>query len=440
MIARTVTEHPERLALANELHARPFQPMEAPGRILHMAFLLEGEADGDPVLDHLLDFIDRFGGAHPAPGAKHYSGDLGRFVLKWERHTEFVSYSLYEAGAADQLFAGTLKEHLPSEWLAAAPGRLIAAIQAELLTAADQRSAQQLLTGKITRCFAQESIAVSTVMDNHAMIAGDFRIHEGGFTRFAVVIFGDVGPRRIGRITQRMIEIEVYRTLAMLALPVARKMGAELTEIEGQLAGLTATFADEEAGVPDSDLLSSLTALSADIEALSAGAAYRFGAGAAYEAIVHQRIEMLNEARFAGRQTFREFMLRRFDPAMRTVHSVERRLNGLSARASRIADLLRTRVDVAVETQNQQLLASMDRRAALQLRLQETVEGLSVVAISYYGVSLASYLLAPLEGVTGLDKTALTAIVTLPVIVGVWLMVRRTRRRLTQVPEDRGKP
>ncbi|TFG88469.1 MAG: DUF3422 family protein, partial [Hyphomicrobiales bacterium] len=165
-------------------------------------------------------------------------------------------------------------------------------------------------------------------------------------------------------------------------------------------------------------------------EALAAAAAFRFGAGRAYEAIVTQRIEMMREARLTGRQSFAECMIRRFDPAMRTCHATERRLAELATRASRIAELLRTRVNVAVEAQNQQLLESMDRRAALQLRLQQTVEGLSVVAISYYAVSLAGYLLAPLAKATGIDKSVPTALAVIPVVGLVWWLIWRMRKRI----------
>ncbi|MCB1312105.1 MAG: DUF3422 family protein, partial [Sedimentitalea sp.] len=141
-------------------------------------------------------------------------------------------------------------------------------------------------------------------------------------------------------------------------------------------------------------------------------------------------VQALRETRFAGRPTFAEFMVRRYEPAMRTVQSTERRLQALADRAMRAGDLLRTRVDVERSAQNQALLASMDRRADLQLRLQHTVEGLSVVAISYYAVSLAGYLLAPLAEVAELGKATLTAIITLPVVALVWALVRRIRNRL----------
>ncbi len=433
MIDRVLEDHPQRISLTNELHARPFQPVAAPGRLLHLAITpVDGAAERSAAADraHLTALLDRFGASYPAPEADHHTVDLGRFRLKWERHTEFVSYTLYEDGPGDDVFEAKLLEQLPESWLAMAPGSLIAAVEVEVFWADDADAADGLLQSRLVREFTAESLAVARVLDGEALAMGDFRIHEGGFTRFGIIHFGGMGTRRIGRISQRLIEIEVYRALAMLALPVARHTARRLNEIERELAGLIGKVASEERDIEENVILAALTAISAEIEALAASSAFRFGASGAYEAIVHERIRSLSEDRVGGRQLFREFMMRRFDPAMRTVHSVERRLSELSSRASRVAELLRTRVNVAVEAQNQRLLASMDRRAAMQLRLQETVEGLSAVAISYYAVSLLGPMLAPFTDPIGIDKTMVTAAITLPVVLIVYGLIRRMRRRL----------
>ena len=260
---------------------------------------------------------------------------------------------------------------------------------------------------------------------------GDFRIDPRGFTRFAVIVTGKTGPRRLGRAVQRLLEMESYCAMALLGLPIAREAGAELNRIQSELTELTA-----EATGPDrpSDeaLLASLSRLSAETEALAAGAAFRLNAANAYASIVEDRVRLLREQPLLGRQHFQEFMTRRFDPAMRTIRATKDRLDAISSRASRLAQLLRTRVTVQLEAQNQQVLDQMNRRAEMQLRLQQTVEGLSVVAISYYAVSLAAYLLAPVATPLGLDKPTLIAMVTLPVIGGVWYFVRRVRHRVTR--------
>jgi uncharacterized membrane-anchored protein len=124
-------------------------------------------------------------------------------------------------------------------------------------------------------------------------------------------------------------------------------------------------------------------------------------------------------------------MMRRFDPAMRTVQALDARLQDLIARAIRTGDLLRTTVDVERQGQNQELLTSMNRRANLQLQMQKTVEGLSIVAISYYATGLVLYVLAPFSMMFEVPKGILTACVA-PIVVGlVYLALRRIRRQIT---------
>lgn len=435
MLERVLNHHPRRFEMTNELHARPFMTVPVPGRLVSIAFKQTSNAqERDPERDraHMVSFVDRYGGQYPAPGANHYLGDFGRFTMKWERHTEFVTYMLVADDNGDEeLFDGLLAEHFPAEWLADAPGSVVAAVEIEVIRTDSLAEAETMIaTGRLRNEFSHESLAVARTLDDQALAVGDFRIHEGGFSRFALIVHGETGERRIGRAVQRLVEIENYRMLAMLALPIARRTGARLNEIDRELSRLIATVADKAQSVPEQEILDELTALSAEIEALSASTAFRFGAARAYEAIVHERISMMREERLKGRQLFSEFMLRRFDPAMRTCRATEQRLNDLATRASRIADLLRTRVDVALEAQNQKLLRSMDERAALQLRLQETVEGLSVVAISYYAVSLAAYVLKPVAAEYGYPEALAVGAVTPVVVLIVWLFVRSIRRRV----------
>jgi uncharacterized membrane-anchored protein len=236
----------------------------------------------------------------------------------------------------------------------------------------------------------------------------------------------EAGARRIGRILQRITEVETYKSASMLGLARVREMGGDLGRIEARLTTMVSAMNDADA---DADgTLTELLGVSAELENLEAQSSFRFGATGAYEAIVNQRIEVMREERFQGRQTFAEFMMRRFDPAMRTVKATRLRLEQTTARAARAAELLRTRVDVERQKQNQRVLESMDKRADLQLRLQHTVEGLSVVAISYYAVNLAVYLLGPVASAADVSKVLLTAVVTPLVILGVWVMIRRIRR------------
>jgi uncharacterized membrane-anchored protein len=284
------------------------------------------------------------------------------------------------------------------------------------------------IIAKAYEWFVPESVAISRVLDDELVVASDFRIDPAGHLRMAVFARNGTGERRIGRVVQRLCEIETYKSMAMLGLAAARKLSPIMGTIDGQVSHLIADLNSDDVQ-PDQTLKQLLT-ISAELENIVAQTAYRFGATGAYETIVNQRISILREDRFLGRQTFGEFMMRRFDPAMRTVESTQARLRGLSDRALRAGDLLRTRVDVERSAQNQSLLTSMDQRADHQLRLQQTVEGLSVVAISYYAVSLALYVLGPLEKTYGISKVYIAAGVTPIVLLLVWLMIRRIHRRM----------
>jgi len=427
MARLALDDYPERYALVNELHARPFPELTAPCSAVHIALMPEGDAaDRERDRAHLVALLDRYGAPHPAPDASHYSGTLGRGFLKWEMHTEFVTYTLFTDGVDPRPFSGVAFELFPAEWLAEAPGKVLTSCLVRIDTA-DPEAFEAVAEG-LGEWFVPESLTVSKVVDGEAMVAADFRIDERGHARIFVLARPDIGRRRLGRIVQRLLEIDTYKCMAMLALPLARSVSGAVARIDRELTGVVAGMAAETGH--EAETLDRLLKISAEIEHLASTSAFRFGAAGAYEAIVNQRIQVLREERIGGRQLFAEFMTRRFDPAMRTCRSAKERLAELSGRAARAANLLRTRVDVANQAQNVEVLRAMDRRAALQLRLQETVEGLSVVAISYYAVSLAEHVVEPLAHEMGVATGTLLALLTVPVVVIVWLLVRRIRKRI----------
>jgi uncharacterized membrane-anchored protein len=104
--------------------------------------------------------------------------------------------------------------------------------------------------------------------------------------------------------------------------------------------------------------------------------------------------------------------------------------------AERIANtnaLLRTRVGIRQEQQNSKILESMNTRAAQQLRLQQAVEGLSVVAVSYYLAGLISYggKAAKASGLS-VNPDLLTGIAVPVVALIVWLGIRRMKKKVTR--------
>ncbi|MEM7751849.1 MAG: DUF3422 domain-containing protein [Pseudomonadota bacterium] len=420
-----IKDHTLRYQLANELHARPFPKLQAPCRAAFLAIKQPSDAaarDRDLDRAHLIALLDRFGVAHPQPGATHYFGEVGRHMLKWESHTEFVTYTIFGDGVAETPFDASTFSMFPEDWLKDAPGERITSALIRVEICEDDKDVHD----KLEKWFVPESLAISAVLDNTAIMAGDFRIDNAGHMRFALFARPGMGAQRIGRVVQRICEIETYKSMSMLGLARARGLNSTIGSINGKLTQLMTQMRGDE--VRSEETLNGLLEVSAELESTLAHSAFRFGATGAYNALVNQRIEVLREDRFDGRQTFAEFMMRRFDPAMRTVTAVEGQLRTMAERAERAANLLRTRVDVERSAQNQELLASMDRRADMQLRLQKTVEGFSVAAISYYAVNLLSYLTLPFFEGMGIGKTGTLAILTPLVLALVWLAVQRIRR------------
>ncbi len=433
--SRTLRDHPLRQTLTNEVHARPPESLNAPVRATMLA-MLSGEGAAEAERLHLEALCDWAGVVHPPQGATHHSASFGSFHLKWERHTEFSTWTVFRpsAMAAGAMAAGVLADPfvdpalaaLPRDWLAGLPGDLLVGIHVAVLDADMPEPSANMMAAM----FGSESYVGSRIAGRSATAWTDFRIHGDGFSRMLVADHS-MTPRQTGRVVQRLLEIETYRVLALLALPMARGVLPRLGPIEAGLSEVTNRIAGLRGLEDERDLLDRLTMLAAQTEQIAAETAFRFGAARAYYELVERRIEELREIRIEGLQTVQEFMDRRLTPAIRTCEAVEQRIESLSQRVARASTLLRTRVEIAVEGQNAELLQSMDRRAQLQLRLQETVEGLSVVAISYYLVGIVGYAAKGLKGFgLKVDPDMLVGLMIPIVIAFVWSGVRRIRKVL----------
>jgi uncharacterized membrane-anchored protein len=424
--------HPLRAALAAEVHARPPLPIAAPARVLHLGLMLRpGEAAAEHA--HLAALCRSCKADAPPADAKHVVVDLagaglaGSGHLIWERRTEFTTCTLYlprQTGAALDS-AGDLPLPLPDGWLQALPGQLMVTADIALLGAEEAAPSD----AQLAQLFDGPMLVASQVADGHATVWTDFFLGADDSVRFLVQDHGLTDAQR-GRLVMRLLDIETYRMMALLALPLAQQVAPRITALEQGLAKLSARMVDM-AHESEQTLLLELSGLAAEVETLAVDTPYRFGAARAYHALVERRIAELRETRMPGLPTIGEFMERRLSPAMRTCITMAERIEGLSRRATRMANLLRTRVDVALERQNVELLEAMNQRSRLQLRLQETVEGLSVAAITYYVVGLVGYAAQALHA-AGLPVNKEIAIgVAIPVVaLAVWWGLRRFRRSL----------
>lgn len=364
--------HPQRARLHNELHARPSIYFEEPAHLHHYAFL-----DGDGIAADILGRVAEVVGRTPDIEAAQEILDLGDQTLKWERHTEFFTLTLLVPKPAQG-------ESWPS------PPPLLAEIAAEhsrtLINASLILVEAETAWGGDAEAYGFRDPAGSSVGDGDATVWSDFRLTAAGVNRLLLVNRG-LNAFRLGRMTRRLLEIETYRMMASLALPVAKEMSLELRDHELELGELSErNTEDEEAS--SRPLLAAISALSARLERSGARSRQRFSATEAYARIVFNRIEELREERLGDRPRLGTFILRRFRPTVHYCAAINQRQESLAESVARLNDLLRTRAQVEIEEQNSEILQSLNERTSSQLKIQKAVEGLSIIVISYYLFSL----------------------------------------------------
>ncbi len=411
-----------RAQALGEIHARPYALVPSPRVIFQLAFLTEG---GSAVDHAVMAELSRSRGISP-PGrdSSHHVLSWGQGTLRWERHTEFSTY-FWDAPVPEK-FGAEVPVH-PFGDSFSPPGTLISGIRLEIRPDSPE-------TREAISTFDPTSLCYSEIKNGQGVILTDFRQNGDGLTQILVIDRGMTEAGR-GALVQRLLDIETYRTLAMMGLPLAQSLSPEIRRIEDGLTGITNSMKQHARDKAD-ELLSEITRLAAELEANAALSLYRFGASRAYYGIVQERIRTLAETAVPGYETLGFFLERRLAPAMRTCQSVEERQANLSRKLARATALLRSWIDVELEQLNSTLLNSMDRRAKLQLRLQQTVEGLSVAAISYYVVGLFGYVAKAAHGLgLPVKPETLTGIAVPFVILGMWLLVRAIRHRHAE--EDR---
>jgi len=430
-------EDPLRRTLHNEVHARPQAKISLPALVVYVAVFNE-DVTREQECQHL----------RLLPGQQDLDLDqlqgnflrlrLDGYTLKWERHSEFTRYSLVYNVPSLTLEGSSDVEllqfaTLPPAWLATIPGHTIAAIKMVMLHGDISDAANTLAHAQ--KWFGEHPLVASLMGTNgHSIVVTDFMLRPDGFEHMLVVAPPTLSQLRAGRVSQRLLELETYRLMALRGLPLVKELGPMLQQSERELADITTRL--EKKSVADQELLDTLVALSARVERNTATHMYRFSATRAYQALVDQRIAELRQKPFAGLQTIGEFMQRRLSPAIATVAATAQRLTSLSERVARASGLLRTRVDIAAEMQNQLLLAKLTRGQELQLHLQSTVEGLSIAAISYYVISLLMYGAKALKAASlPVNPELLTGVLIPLVLWGVWSATRRIHKRVAQLAQ-----
>lgn len=400
--------HPQRTALHNELHARPSLYFDGPAHVFHLA-LLGGDAACAALLQRCCpDAID----AEAAQGITRLDGH----PFKWERHTEFFTLTLVVPCSADD-----------SEWQALPP------VLAEAIApqAAQVINAVQVLVrdepGLDLRHYGFKDPCGSCVGGGDAVVWSDFRLTADGTNRF-LFINRRLNAYRQGRMIRRLLEIETYRMMASLTLTTAKALSQELDGFDKTLMQLSERSAGGD-GHDSKALLEAIAHLSRQVVSRTVKTRHRFGATQAYAQLVFERLGELRESHVGDCQRLGVFIERRFKPTVRYCAATEQRLEQLAKNVANLGDLLQARVQVEMEEQNAGILRSLNARADAQVKIQRAVEGLSIIAITYYLLNLFKLLYGGLN-VLGMGLTARDALMGMapPVLLVLLVILMRIRQ------------
>lgn len=430
-------DHPLRRRLHDEINARPYEPVYSPERVTYLAYLVD-EQERARETAHVDALCGHFGYTLSGDDGRYFHLNFNGLRVRIERHEEYTRYMFTLSGVENDPFATPAVCGLPTDWLENIPGKLLVAINAAVLAAA---SDFKTASPEAAAVHLPASRLIGSGLANGAVTAyTDFQIHPDGFSRW--LLFDHCNdPAQVGRTLQRLLEVETYRLLASLALPVVRELRPELRIRDRELAELTAAVASssdkqvDELDKTDEALLEDLTKLAADVERLMSAHQYRFDATQAYFALVSNRLSQLREVKIGELSTISGFLNRRMEPARNACDSSLRWLQTLATRVTNASQLLRTRADVRREQQDSAMLAAMNRRSHLQLLLQQTVEGLSLAGITYAGASLLGIIGGALfkRGLFPFDGPTMEAIAVPVVAVIVYVGTQHIRRTVREL-------
>ncbi len=418
-----IAEYAERRLLHMELNADIYELVNIPLQLSHLVLLSDRQWINRE-RDLIVELCEQFNVSISNDSFDQISIDLGDLRMRWERHTEYSTYTFYYAGLFDIPFTTPAISSIPQDWLTRLPGEILVATHIAL----DDRRRPSRSLSELAALFSSNMVIGSKVSAGSASVWSDNQIHPDGFTR--ILIHDDnLRSRQVGRLVQRLLEIETYRMLAILPLTMTRNLIPHLEQYGDQLANLIASNNALINMEDEQELLVELTNLASEIEKISAQSSHRFSASQTYHAIMQQRITELREERIEGLQMLYEYRKQRVTSAMGTFDLVRSKLEILSLRVERATSMLRTRVDISMESQIRDLLKSMDNRAHLQLRLQQTVEGLSVVVLSYYLLGITGYGLKALKATGIAVNVELATGLAIPVIISlVFFVIHKFRK------------
>lgn len=362
---------------------------------------------------------EKFGhGAKVAP-----NGD--RLLVTWEAHTEYYSYQVWHIpdDKLKPLEFGPLT--FPNYAMPLSPlGIEVNALDILVLphTSLSVEEVKNTMPGPQvygSRIFGQD-ISVMTTFTHDEYHRERYLIMCPSF---------DVLLTQLARTIDTLVAIENYTHLILLPLQAFAQSVDQVHQYEQRHLYQRGVITTEIGGSTPDKLQHWLTVLTQDfmkVSRLAESMRFKLSASVPYERIIRSNLALLQEQGIDGCRKISEYVDGKTIGVADGYQQLIKRINALVNDFQGSIAVIRTKVELqlqdqnlALQDQNLQLLRSVDKTTRSQAILQHTVEGLSVIVISYYLSGLGSYVFKAMEHLGWISSASFASGAFVPITLGI---------------------
>lgn len=403
--------------LHKDFHSLTKGRLSCPAHIHHVSYLIDDEEHSTVGIENEIkclvggmkidpDTIIK-GDSYGAGCRTLDNGDI--YILRWEIHSEYYNYQFWYLPADREkcLSFGELETEIPT---------LPVCFLGTKVTALDIIITDDPAYSKPERIqeLLGDTIYANRVMGTDIRIMTNYRPDKRNRERYLVTTGNEaVLMDRIEQVVENIGQTENYYHLLLLPLPdyftklntvgIIEKRVAERTE---RITATMETAAGEDMEVWLKDLTSELS----QIHNLNERLRHRFSATFHYDKLYNRALDDWHAEPLEHYEPLRNVLNRKTEMITDDYHRLIQRVDASEKSIADLISVLRTRIDLILQRQNLEMLEGMHATAKHQVKLQETVEGLSIIVISYYLTGLAGYVFKAMEKAWGLNSSLATGI------------------------------
>lgn len=423
-----------------QLHERPHQPisgwLRAPAHVHYEAFRMSDPPMQRPgSRSEFQSLLERFNVPLATTELRDNFGygikeaDNGdRLILIWQAHTEYYNYQFWHMPSPTHggVTFGPLT--FPADAVSLSPlGSVVCRLDIVLATGVlpPQDELRARLPGPV--------LYGSRIFNEQARVVTSFTPDDHGRERYWVSVGPPQGDRsRLKDIVDAIVRIETYYHLLLMQKPLFSAAIDQVYKFEQVHLKQREIITQHIAHADSQALQRWLNTLTQDLlktNRIAGKLHFELSASLPYDKIVHATLASTAEQSMDSYRPISDYVVSGITGVAEGYQQLLRRIDTLRAGFEGIIAIIRTRVDLIVESQNLALLQSVDKTTKSQVILQHTVEGLSVIVIAYYLAGLASYVFKGLYELGWLGNANVASAIFVPVAIGLAFLITTVSKK-----------